>query len=309
VIDLSEQIEILTELLRRTLGSHIVLTTNLPADLWPVLMDPGHLEQVVINLSVNSRDSMPRGGALSISASNVTIDEASADGRHGLTPGRHVRLQVSDSGAGMDQSTLDHAFEPFFTTKGLGLGTGLGLATVYGIVKQVRGHVSIESELGRGTTMTILIPATDQPLPEKTDVSSSDGDLPTATVLVVDDYADLRELMEEILRDAGYRVLSASNGTAALAVARDHKSEIDVLLTDIVMPSMLGPDLAEQMKLENPDLRVLFMSGFARPIDGEIGTVGPETPMLQKPFMGPELLAKMREILATPVVKGAPVSS
>jgi PAS domain S-box-containing protein len=309
VIDLSEQIGTLTELLRRTLGSHIVLTTTLPEDLWPVLMDPGHLEQVVINLSVNARDSMSRGGPLSISAGNVTVDEAYAEGRQGLTPGRHVRLQVSDSGAGMDQSTLDHAFEPFFTTKGLGLGTGLGLATVYGIVKQVKGHVSIESQLGRGTTVTILIPATDAVVVGNVLSDSGHREPATGTVLVVDDYGDLRELMEEILRDAGYHVLSASNGTAALAVARDHKGEIDVLLTDIVMPSMLGSDLAEQMKLENPDLRVLFMSGFARPIHGEMAAIGPETPMLQKPFMGPELLAKMREILATPIVKGEPVSS
>ena len=253
---------------------------------------------------------MPRGGALSIKAANVAVDEAHAEGLRGLTAGRHVRLQVSDSGAGMDQSTLDHAFEPFFTTKGLGLGTGLGLATVYGIVKQVKGHVSIESELGSGTTITILIPATDEPLPRKANVSPGEGERATGTVLIVDDYADLRELMEEILRDAGYNVLAAANGTAALAVARDHKGEIDVLLTDIVMPSMLGSDLAEQMKLENPDLRVLFMSGFARPIQRETGSVGPETPLLQKPFMGPELLAKMREVLATPIVKGvAPVPS
>jgi PAS domain S-box-containing protein len=308
VIDLSEQIDTLTELLRRTLGSHIVLTTNLPDDLWPVLMDPGHLEQVVINLSVNSRDSMPRGGALSISADNVTVDEAYAEGRQGLEPGRYVRLQVSDSGAGMDQSTLDHAFEPFFTTKGLGLGTGLGLATVYGIVKQVKGHVSIESKQGRGTTITILIPATDELLPSKAQASPGHREPATGTVLVVDDYADLRELMEEILRGAGYRVLSASDGTAALTVARDHKGEIDVLLTDIVMPSMLGSDLADQMKLENPGLRVLFMSGFARPIQGQVGRMDPETPLLQKPFMGPELLDKMREILAAPIDKGvAPI--
>jgi PAS domain S-box-containing protein len=310
VIDLSEQISVLTELLRRTLGSHIVLTTTLPADLWAVLMDPGHLEQVVINLCVNSRDSMPRGGALSITTANVVLDEVTAEGMQGLKPGRHVRLQVSDSGSGMDQSTLDHAFEPFFTTKGLGLGTGLGLATVYGIVKQVKGHVSIESTLGRGTTVTILIPATDALVPGSGLPRAGHSEPATGTVLVVDDYGDLRELMEEILKNAGYRVLSASDGTAALAVSRDHKGEIDVLLTDIVMPSMLGSDLAEQMKLENPDLRVLFMSGFARPIEGALGTIGPETPLLQKPFMGPELLDKMREVLATPIDKGkAPTPS
>jgi PAS domain S-box-containing protein len=299
VIDLSEQVGALTELLRRTLGSHIVLTTTLANDVWPVLMDSGHLEQVVINLSVNSRDAMPRGGSLSINTANVVVDESYAVTRQGLAPGRHVRLQVSDSGTGMDQRTLDHAFEPFFTTKALGLGTGLGLATVYGIVKQVKGHVSIESQPGHGTTVTILIPATDEKLPAKPQNTPSRQEKATGTVLVVDDYGDLRELMEEILKNAGYRVLSASDGASALALAKEKPGEIDVLLTDIVMPSMLGPDLAEQMKLLNPNLRVLFMSGYALPTQAGLGTIGVDTPLLQKPFMGPELLDKMREVLAT----------
>ncbi len=306
VIDLNAQIASLTELLRRTLGSHIMLTTKLTDDLWPVLMDPGHLEQVVINLSVNSRDSMPRGGSLSIATANVTLDAAYAETRQGLTPGRHVQLQVSDSGAGMDERTLEHAFEPFFTTKALGLGTGLGLATVYGIVKQVKGHVSIESRPGRGTTITILIPATDEVPPPKAQVRPGRLERATGTVLVVDDYADLRELMGEILEGAGYHVLSASDGATALAVARQHPGQIDVLLTDVVMPSMLGPDLAEQMKIENPDLRVLFMSGFAYPVQG-VGMIAPETPLLLKPFMGPELLDKMREVLTNPANRVAPV--
>jgi two-component system, cell cycle sensor histidine kinase and response regulator CckA len=272
-------------------------------------MDPGHLEQVVINLCVNARDSMSRGGALSITTANVVIDEVLADLMPGIEAGRHVRIQVSDSGSGMDQSTMDHAFEPFFTTKGLGLGTGLGLATVYGIVKQVKGHVSIDSQLGRGTTVTILIPVTDEVVPRARDLKSGQPSKPaTGTVLIVDDYGDLRDLMEEILRQAGYTVFSAQDGKSAMALARDHRGEIDVLLTDIVMPSMLGSELAEQMKVEHPDLRVLFMSGFARPVEGPAGTVGADTPLLQKPFMGQELLDKMREVLDTPIDRGpAPI--
>jgi two-component system cell cycle sensor histidine kinase/response regulator CckA len=175
----------------------------------------------------------------------------------------------------------------------------------HGIVKQVKGHVAIESKPGMGTTVTIVIPATDEKLPAKPQTTPSRQERATGTVLVVDDYGDLRELMEEILKNAGYRVLSASNGAAALALAKEHPGEIDVLLTDIVMPSMLGPDLAEQMKLANPNLRVLFMSGYALPAQAGLGTSGLDTPLLQKPFMGPELLDKMREVLATGSEKSA----
>ena len=298
VIDLNEQITSLTELLRRTLGSHVRLTTALRAGLWPVVMDSGHLEQVVINLAVNARDAMPRGGTLAISSANVTVDEAYAATRPGLRAGRYTQIEMADTGTGMDKAALDHAFEPFFTTKAPGHGTGLGLATVYGIVKQVEGHVSIDSEVGRGTTITILIPATDQQLPSapaaQKAVQNAKG---TATVLVVEDYDDLRELIEEILRSAGYHVMAARDGAAGLVLSREHPGEIDALLTDIVMPNMLGPDLAEQMKAENPNLRVLFMSGHAQPVLGASKMLTPDTPLIQKPFMAPELLERLREAL------------
>ena len=304
VLNVSEQVAALTDLLRRTLGSHVILTATLPDDLWPVLMDPGQLEQVIINLAVNSRDAMPRGGVLSITAGNITVDAAYAHDRPEMAPGRYVQLQVSDAGTGMDKNTLEHVFEPFFTTKPVGQGTGLGLATVYGIVKQLGGHVGIYSELGHGTTVTVLIPATDAVVPDKVPVAPVHHDRGSGTVLVVEDYADLRELIEEILKSAGFRVLVAQDGAAGLKVAREHIGEIDVLLTDIVMPNMLGPDLADKLKADNPGLRVLFMSGHAQPALGTM-VLTPGVQLLQKPFMADELLDKLHEVLAAPADGGA----
>jgi len=304
VLNMSEQVAGSTELLRRTLGSHVNLTATLPEDVWPVKMDPGHLEQIVINLAVNSRDAMPKGGNLVISVGNVTVDAAYAQGRGEMVPGRYVQLQVSDSGSGMGKSTLDHVFEPFFTTKAVGHGTGLGLATVYGIVKQLGGHIGVYSEVGHGTTVTVLIPATDAPVPAKVIAPIAHRDPGTGTVLVVEDYEDLRDLIEEILKAAGYRVLTAPDGAAGLTLAREHSGEIDALLTDIVMPHMLGPDLADQMKADNPGLRILFMSGHAQPALGTT-TLAPGTELLQKPFMAEELLDKLHEVLAAPASGGA----
>jgi PAS domain S-box-containing protein len=304
VLSISEQVEGLMDLLRRTLGSHVILTATLPDDVWPVVMDPGQVEQVVINLAVNARDSMPRGGTLSITSSNVTVDAAYAHDRPEIVPGRFVQLQVSDAGTGMDKDTLDHVFEPFFTTKPVGQGTGLGLATVYGIVKQLGGHIGIYSELGHGTTVSVLIPATDATIATKVPDTPVHHDRGSATVLVVEDYADLRDLIEEILKGAGYQVLAAQDGAAGLNVARAHVREIDVLLTDIVMPNMLGPDLAEKLKSDNPQLRVLFMSGHAQPALGTMA-LAPGTQLLQKPFMADELLDKLHEVLAAPADGGA----
>jgi PAS domain S-box-containing protein len=304
VLDLSEQVEGLTELLRRTLGSHVVLQTSLEPDLWPVMMDPGHLEQVLINLSVNARDAMSKGGTLLISTKNVTIDEPYAESHPGVTPGRHVELQVADTGTGMDKATQEHLFEPFFTTKPVGQGTGLGLATVYGVVKQAEGQVLVYSEVGRGTTVTVLLPATEAQRVTAAEPRPAPRPVGTGTVLVVEDYPELRQLIEEILKGNGYRVLSAPDGAAALTVAREHAGEIDILLTDVVMPNMIGPDLAAQLKTENPNLRALFMSGHAQPALGGTAALPPDVPLLQKPFMARELLDKMSEVLAAPPYGG-----
>jgi CheY-like chemotaxis protein len=302
VLDISEQVEGLTELLRRTLGSHVVLQTSLAVDLWPVMMDRSHLEQVLINLSVNARDAMPKGGTLLITTKNVTIDESYAESHPGIKSGPHVEVQVADTGTGMDKATQEHLFEPFFTTKPAGHGTGLGLATVYGAVKQAEGQVSVYSEVGRGTTVTVLLPATEAERPVSAAPTPVRRKAGTGTVLVVEDYPELRLLIEEILKGSGYRVLSAPDGAAALTLAREHVGEIDI--TDVVMPNILGPDLAAQLKTENPKLRALFMSGHAQPALGGTAALPADVPLLQKPFMAGELLDKIGEVLATPPYGG-----
>ncbi len=300
VIDLNAEITGLLDLLRRTLGSHVTVSTDLSADTWRVIMDPGQFEQVVINLAVNARDAMPKGGTVTISTANVTIDEAFASARPGLEPGRYVRMQVADSGTGMDKATLAHVFEPFFTTKAAGHGTGLGLATIYGIVKQAKGHASIYSEPGLGTTVTIFIPATESALPVAASADTSAGKKRGGgTILLVEDYEDLRQLVIEVLEGAGYRVLAAPDGGAALTIAREHAGEIDLLLTDIVMPNMLGTDLAEKLRDEHPGLRVLFMSGHAQPVLGNSTTIPADIQLLQKPFMTSDLLQKLEQALST----------
>jgi PAS domain S-box-containing protein len=301
VIDPNAEITGLLDLMRRTLGSHIKVGSDLSRDIWRAVMDPGLFEQVVVNLAVNARDAMSMGGVLSISTANVTIDEAFAKSRPGLETGRYVRIQVADTGTGMDKATLAHIFEPFFTTKPAGHGTGLGLATIYGIVKQAKGHVAIYSELGIGTTVTVFIPATDSALPVARATSAPAAEKRSGgTVLLVEDYQDLRELFVEILEGAGYRVLAAPDGAVALNVAREHAGEIDVLLSDIVMPNMLGTDLAEKLLAENPDLRVVFMSGYAQPILGNATAIPEDIPLLQKPLMQNDLLEKLEQVLSTP---------
>ena len=298
VVDVDRQLADLKELLARTIGSHVRLTMELDPDAWPVLMDRGHLEQIVINLSVNARDAMPNGGNLVISAGNFIVDELYAQSRAGVRPGRYLRLQVSDSGTGMDKATLDHAFEPFFTTKPVGQGTGLGLATVYGIVKQLDGHVSIYSEVGHGTTVTVLLPATTQATAVEGPAEQAETRPGTGTVLVVEDYGDLRELFDEILTAAGYHVLVAADGSEGLELAQRHKGKIDVLLTDVVMPNMLGTELALRLLAAHPDMRVLFMSGHSQPVIAGASPLPPNATLLQKPFMESELLEKLSQVLA-----------
>jgi hypothetical protein len=301
VVDVNAELSELKDLLARTLGSHIVLTVELAAKTWPILMDRGQLEQVVINLAVNARDAMSPGGRLVISTANVTVKEADAEGHPGRLPGRYVQVQVADSGSGMDEATLARAFEPFFTTKAAGYGTGMGLASVYGIVKQLNGHVSIHSVVGHGTTVTLLIPATTQVAAVQTPVAPAVVlRPPSSTVLVVEDYADLRELFQEILSGAGYQVLTAGDGNEALAVARAHGGTIDLLLTDIVMPNLLGTDLARELRAARSTLRVLFMSGHAQPGIAGASPLPPGAALLQKPFMEAELLEKLGEVLAAP---------
>ncbi|HEX9100317.1 MAG TPA: response regulator [Candidatus Dormibacteraeota bacterium] len=282
-------------MLRRTLGEHIDLEAVAGPDLWPVMIDPGQLSQVLTNLAVNSRDAMPKGGKLTIDVANVDIDRAYAAARPTLKSGRYVRLRVSDTGVGMDKKTLDHAFEPFFTTKPRGEGTGLGLATVYGIVTQAGGNIDVYSEPGLGTRVSVLLPATDQTMSAVAAVSAIPSARGSETVLVVEDSDDLREIVERILSGNGYHVMVAPNGPAAIDLAHDHDGHIDLLLTDVIMPQMQGNDLAARLVDDRPDLRVLYMSGFAQPAFGTTGKK--DVVLLDKPFTEPALLSRVRQAL------------
>jgi CheY-like chemotaxis protein len=284
-------------LLRRTIGEHIELVATPGPDLWPVLIDSGQLGQVLTNLVVNSRDAMPKGGKLTIDVGNTEVDAAYASGRPGLKPGRYVLLRVSDTGTGMEKATLEHVFEPFFTTKARGEGTGLGLATTYGIVHQAGGYIDVYSELGMGTRVSVLLPATDQAEYVEASASSEPPARGTETVLVVEDSDDMREITGRILTKNGYLVMVAPNGMDALELARGYAGHIDLLLTDVIMPRMQGSELAPMLVKSRPDLRVLYMSGFAQPALGASGTLSPEVALLDKPFTEPTLLARVRQVL------------
>jgi nitrogen-specific signal transduction histidine kinase/CheY-like chemotaxis protein len=297
VLDLDTVITAVEEMLRRTLGEHVELAISLAGGLHPVLADPGGLEQVLVNLAVNARDAMPGGGTLSIDTSNITVDAESIAGGSESPPGQQVRLRVSDTGTGMPPEVVAHAFEPFFTTKPDTGGTGLGLATVYGILTQADGHIRIYSEPGGGTTFSITLPATTQ-VPtrgaaEVTYKRSPSGE----TVLVVEDEAALREVTRRILARNGYQVITAASGPEALEIARNYPGEIHLLVTDVVMPHMLGKEVAEQVLAIKPGTEVLYMSGYARPVLASQGRLEPGVALVEKPFSEAELLAKAGQVL------------
>jgi hypothetical protein len=298
VVDVNEVVRHVEQLLSRTLGEHVELVSALGAELWPVLIDPGQLEQILVNLAVNARDAMPHGGVLRVDTANIEVDEEYAASRAELRSGCYVRLQVSDTGEGMSREAVQRAFDPFFSTKPQGKGTGLGLATVYGIVQRAGGGAQIYSELGVGTTFTALLPATGEVRslpPRPVDPEGLGGE---ETILLVEDEASLRRVAERILVGAGYSVIAAADGSDALSTAQGRLQEIDLLLSDVIMPQMSGPQLAEELLGERPDLPVLFMSGFAAPLLGVGGHVGEDVELIDKPFSAPTLLAKVGEVLA-----------
>jgi two-component system cell cycle sensor histidine kinase/response regulator CckA len=285
------------QMLDRSLGEHIALTVRTTAGLPSVMADPGQLEQVLVNLAVNARDAMPGGGRLTIDTASVHVDAEYAS-RATVTPGLYVRLRVSDTGTGMPQEVIDKAFEPFFTTKPSGQGTGLGLATVYGIVTQAGGTVQIYSEAGIGTTFTILLPATAveaQEAPVEMSAAGLTGH--GATVLVVEDEAALREVTSRILRRGGYTVLVAGSGDEAVRLAAEN--HVDVLLTDVIMPGMLGRELATAVHRTSPGIKVLFMSGYAQPVLTTHGTLSADVHLLEKPFTSAELMRALHDELQT----------
>ena len=298
-LNLNDVISGINELLIRTLGEHVELTIDLDAALSSVLADPGRIEQVLVNLAINARGAMPTGGRLVISTGSAYVDAAKAAGRADLRVGQYAVLKVSDTGAGMPREAIDRAFEPFFTTKPRGHGTGLGLAIVYGIITQAGGDVQIHSEPGAGTTVTILLPATSRagretpagPAPE-----GGDGE----TVLVAEDEAALREVARRILARNGYTVITACNGREAVDIAAAHPGGIDVLVTDVVMPQMLGNEAADRIRAIYPGMKVLFMSGYTQGLLDTNGVLESGVNLIEKPFSEVSLLAKLREIISGP---------
>ncbi len=297
VLSLNEIIAGLEQLLRRTLGEHITLTVAPAGDLWPVKADAGQLEQVLVNLAVNARDAMPGGGQLTIDTANITVDQTYAESRPGLTPGRYTRLRVSDTGTGIPPEVLARVFEPFFTTKPAGQGTGLGLATFFGIITGAGGHPQIYSEPGIGTTVTGLLPATSEEAASSAAPPAAPPRGRGETILLVEDEASLQELASRLLTRSGYKVCMALTASQAPSIAGDTGQVIDLLLTDVVMPGMLGNEVARRVHAIRPGLPVLYMSGYAQPILDTHGAFASQLDLLEKPFSETTLLTRVRRAI------------
>jgi CheY-like chemotaxis protein len=270
----------------------------LDKNLGKIKVDPGQIEQVVLNLAINARDAMPRGGKLIIETANARLDENSPHLQLGVAPGRYVFFSVSDTGVGMTPEIREKIFEPFFTTKEKGKGTGLGLSVVYGIVKQCGGNITVYSEPSQGTTFKIYLPQVDFALAEEEQMTQKQR-LPqgSETILVVEDEEEVRKLAVGILRRQNYRVLEAAQGEEALLIGEKHEGRIHLLLTDVVMPGLNGPDLARRMKYSHPEMKVIFMSGYSDKGIFQQGVLDLETGLLQKPFSLESLTGKVREVL------------
>jgi CheY-like chemotaxis protein len=299
VMNLNDIVKNLQGMLGPLIGEDIEVFTFFAGDLGPVLADPGQVEQVLMNLVVNARDAMPRGGRLIIETANVELDVGYARRHVGVEPGRYVMLAVTDTGCGMDKETMDRIFDPFFTTKEFGKGTGLGLSTVYGIVSQSGGHIACQSEPGRGTTFRIYLPGTDagpvrraEPAPEP--VRTGGGE----HILVAEDEAAVRDLVRKMLEPLGYRVTLAASGNDALTLVTEKGLDPDLVITDVVMPGMGGKELIERLREIRPGQRFLYMSGYADNGVGRRGVLDPDTPYLQKPFTDiREFAARIEEAL------------
>jgi two-component system cell cycle sensor histidine kinase/response regulator CckA len=296
VVELGDSVSSMARMLERIIGEDVELVLPEPRDVGRVFVDPSQLEQVLLNLAVNAREAMPRGGKLSVELADVELGNADGD-ELGLPPGRYVKLVVSDTGAGIEPRVRARIFEPFFTTKER--GTGLGLSTVFGIVKQSGGSIGVQSELGRGTSFAIYLPWVD---PARHPTS----DHPPSTqrklhgnecVLLVEDDEQVRALACAILRRHGYRVLDASSGGDALLICEQVKEPIDLLLTDVVMPRMSGRELAERVRARRPEIKVLFMTGYTDDAVMRHGVLGAEMALVAKPLMPQPLLSKLPEVL------------
>jgi len=296
-IDLNVILTELGKMLGRVIGEDVHLDIVTAAGLDCVTADPGQIEQVIVNLAVNARDAMPQGGALRISTENVVLDQEFAKKHAGAAPGPHVAVTVRDTGCGMTPDVLAHVFEPFFTTKPVGRGTGLGLATVYGIVKQSGGQIVIASAVGHGTTVTVYLPSAGKPCVGATQNVRQEVRGGTETILVVEDEIAVRNVMTRTLEDAGYEVLTAQSAADAIAVALRHDQHIDLVVSDVVMPGFSGPDVVQRIVRLNPELRVIYVSGFSNQMALDAGTSSRHTTLLAKPFTPQDLIRKVRECL------------
>ena len=298
VLDLNATVEGMLKMLRRLIGENIDLVWAPGTNLWKVKMDPAQVDQLLANLFVNARDAIADVGKVTIETGDVVFDEAYCADHEGITPGEYVLLAVSDDGCGMDKTTLENIFEPFFTTKEVNQGTGLGLATVYGIVKQNEGFINVYSEPGKGTTFKIYLPR-HADLPEKartervTEIPPSRGE----TVLVVEDDESILKLAERILDGLGYSVLTAASPGEALALAEEHAGGIHLLMTDVIMPEINGRDLADRIKEGRPGIKCLFMSGYTANVIAHQGVLDEGVQFIQKPFSLKDLAVKVREAL------------
>jgi len=300
MLDLNTTIQDVVPMLQNVIGEGIALQLHLDSSLGQVMADPNQVHQVLMNLLVNARDAMPEGGKLEITTRNVDLDEDSAASHPEASAGRYILMTVTDSGRGMDEATCQHVFEPFFTTKGSGKGTGLGLATVYGIIKQSDGWIDVRSEVGVGTSFMVYLPRMDgRPLVEENGIAAAtEGG--GETILLVEDQEAVRSLAKAALRQHGYQVLEALDGADAIAVAKRYSGEIHLLLTDVVMPGMNGKELSERLIVMRPGLKVLFVSGYTANVIAHGGVIDHDIAYMGKPFSPDGLAAKVRKVLADP---------
>jgi two-component system, cell cycle sensor histidine kinase and response regulator CckA len=300
-LDLNASVQGMEAMLSRLIGDNVTLVSALRADLGTIKADPSQLEQVLMNLVINARDAMPKGGKIVIETENIDVDESYAWEHPSITPGKYITLKVSDTGSGMDMETQTHIFEPFFSTKAPGQGTGLGLSTVFGIVRQSGGMIAVDSELGIGTTFEITFPRCD----EAAFVSQAGKENTlcggTETILLVDDAADLRKLIRLILEDCGYTVLDSGDPEEAFRLAVEHEGTLSLMITDMVMPGFSGSVLAERLELRRKETKVLYMSGYAEDAMVNRRVQGRDYAFIEKPFTRQDLIRKVRELLDAPV--------
>jgi two-component system cell cycle sensor histidine kinase/response regulator CckA len=308
VLDVGDALSDLTNLLRRLLGEKVKLQTVHSRDLWPVKVDVSQFEQVIVNLAVNARDAMPDGGALSVRTANVTTEEAERFSYKGMPAADYVLIEVKDTGTGISADIVDKIFEPFFSTKEVGKGTGLGLSTVYGIIKQTGGFIYVDSQEGEGTSFRIFLPRHIVEEQEVAQVNGATHDIAKdqrpadltgqGTILLVEDEDGLRSLNARGLRSRGYTVVEAANGVEAMEVLEAQDGQIDLVVSDVVMPEMDGPTLLKEMRVRNPTLKVIFVSGYAEEAFEKSLPANEQFAFLPKPFTLTQLVAQVKETIA-----------